>query len=65
MAVEIATNPVFRAKKPRPLGTLLRWFRSYNPWDSTTDGKRFLVPAPKSGPEPYTVVLNWQAGLKK
>jgi len=24
------------------------------------------VPATKSGrPEPYTVVLNWQAGLKK
>jgi eukaryotic-like serine/threonine-protein kinase len=65
MAVEIATNPVFRAKKPRPLGTLLRSFGRYNPWDSTTDGKRFLAPAPKSGPEPYTVVLNWQAGLKK
>jgi poly(3-hydroxybutyrate) depolymerase len=35
-------------------------------WDSTADGKRFLVLAPKSGkPEPYTVVLNWQSALKK
>ena len=36
-----------------------------SPWDSTADGKRFLAAAAKSGPEPYTVVLNWQAGLKK
>jgi hypothetical protein len=35
-------------------------------WDSTADGKRFLVATPVMGkPEPYTVVLNWQAGLKK
>ena len=25
-------------------------------WDSAADGKRFLVPTTKSGPEPYTVV---------
>jgi hypothetical protein len=35
-------------------------------WDFAADGKRFLVAAPKSrSPEPYTVVLNWQSGLKK
>lgn len=36
-------------------------------WDVTADGKKFLVPVP-SGPQsrtPNTVVLNWQAELKK
>jgi Tol biopolymer transport system component len=65
MAVEIATNPTFRAGKPKPLGTLFRTLQSHLPWDSTADGKRFLAAAGKSGSEPYTVVLNWQVGLKK
>lgn len=35
-------------------------------WAPAPDGRRFLVAVPKSsGPEPYTVVLNWQASLKK
>ena len=34
-------------------------------WDSAANGKHFLRVATKSGPQPYTVVLNWQAGLKK
>ena len=59
MAVEIATKPAFRAGNPQSLGSLP------GAWDSATDGKRFLVLASKSGPQPYTVVLNWQAGLKK
>jgi Tol biopolymer transport system component/predicted Ser/Thr protein kinase len=67
MAVEIATSPAFRAGKPRPVGP------SPDPqrpvplglWDSTADGKFFLAPPVKSRPEAYTVVLNWQAGLKK
>ena len=63
MAVEIATSPVFRAGKPQPLGLVIPQGAG---WDATGDGKRFLVAAPKSSrPEPYTVVLNWQAGLKK
>jgi len=63
MAVEITTSPVFRAGKPRPLGLVIPRGAG---WDATGEGKRFLVAAPKSGkPEPYTVVLNWQAGLKK
>jgi hypothetical protein len=61
MAVEIATNPVFKPGNPRPLGV-----SPLGTWDSAADGKRFLVAAPKSSePEPFTVVLNWQAGLKK
>jgi len=62
MAVEITTNPEFRPGKPMPLG-----FAAANgaPWDCTADGRRFLVAVPKSkGPESYTMILSWQAGLK-
>ena len=65
MAVEIATTPTFQAGPPQPLGTLLRGLWRDIPWDPTADGRRFLAPAAKSGSEPYTVVLNWQATLKK
>jgi hypothetical protein len=70
LAVEIATNPVFRAGKPQSLGVLTFVYGNVNIafgslWDSSADGRRFLVSVPKSGPQPYTVVLNWQAGLKK
>src|SRR6266404_571611 len=66
MAVEIATNPEFKPGKPQPLG----FSAGDATWDCTADGRRFLVAAPKmapksKGPEPYTVILNWQAGLKK
>jgi len=65
MAVEIATNPEFRPGKPQPLG-----FLAGAEWDCTADGRRFLVAVPKTTgkgdrPEPYTVILNWQASLKK
>jgi Tol biopolymer transport system component/predicted Ser/Thr protein kinase len=60
LAVEIATNPAFRAGPPQPLGLLTSAL-----WDSAADGRRFLSLANKSEPQPYTVVLNWQAGLKK
>jgi len=62
MAVEIATTPEFKPGKPQPLG--IPPFLS--PRIATADGQRFLMPVPKSNkPEPYTVVMNWQAGLKK
>ena len=60
MAVEIATNPVFQAGTPQPLGILPN-----AAWDAARDGKRFLGLANRSAPQPYTVILNWQAGLKK
>ncbi len=67
LAVDIATNPAFRAGNPRPLGgstfagqTLYGWL-----WDSSADGRRFLRLATQSGPQSYSVVLNWQTGLKK
>jgi serine/threonine protein kinase/Tol biopolymer transport system component len=36
-------------------------------YDATGDGQRFLVitPVEESSPSPFTVVLNWTAGLKK
>jgi Tol biopolymer transport system component len=60
LAVEIATNPAFRTGNPQPLGLL-----TFASWDSAADGRRFLSLANNSGPQSYTVVLNWQAGLKK
>jgi eukaryotic-like serine/threonine-protein kinase len=67
MAVEIATNPEFRPGKPQPLGFAGGTGAAPDyMWDSTADGRRFLVAAPKSnGPEAYTVILNWQASLKR
>ena len=60
MAVEIATIPSFRAGIPHPLGS-----SPFRAWDSAADGKRFIAPGIKRGQQPATVVLNWQAGLKK
>ena len=64
MAVEVSTSGVFQAGVPKvlfkvPGGVLF--------WDATPDGKRFLMAAPSSGsaPPPFSVVLNWQAALKK
>jgi hypothetical protein len=63
MAVEVTTSPVFQVETPKPLfqtppGTLGM---------ATLDGKRFMlaVPVEQSTPSPWTVVLNWQAGLTK
>jgi hypothetical protein len=68
LAVEIATNPVFQAGKPQPLGVLTPAFVNSvgsSTWESAEDGRRFLRVATSGGPQSYTVVLNWQAGLKK
>jgi Tol biopolymer transport system component len=63
-AVEVSTNPIFKAGVPNPLfgvpqGVLF--------WDASPDGKRFLIPvhARSSATPKFVVVLNWQAGLKK
>jgi len=36
-------------------------------WDLSPDGKRFLLPAPPNSGRviPFTVIVNWAAGLKK
>jgi len=65
MSAEISTKPVFQSLPGKVLFQL--------PSASTTapavtaDGKRFLatLPVSQSGPQQFTVVQNWQAGLKK
>jgi Tol biopolymer transport system component len=66
MAVDIDTSKGFQAGTPRRMfsapGTTLT-----SGWDLSPDGKRFLLVAqPGTGRTiPFTVVLNWAAGLKK
>jgi hypothetical protein len=71
MAVPVKPGSSFEAGTPQALfgpivarlGALYQFF--YQP---TADGQRFMVNEPAgaaSGPPPLTVVLNWQAGLKR
>jgi eukaryotic-like serine/threonine-protein kinase len=66
MAVEVTTNPVFQAGAAKLLFQAPQQ-TSVTVGDYTVDGKRFLflAPAGQTAPAPFTVVLNWQAGLKK
>jgi len=61
MAVEVTTDKAFQAGLPR------RLFNSAP--DVSADGKRFLYGAiggsGTTAQTPFTVVLNWQAALKK
>jgi eukaryotic-like serine/threonine-protein kinase len=65
MAVDIDTSRGFRAGAPRRLFTAPPTFLAG--WDLAPDGKRFLFLTAPSGTraEPFTVVLNWAAALKK
>jgi len=72
MAVDTTTNPAFQVGAPKVLFTVPIWggARFVTRYDVTGDGKRFLVNAltsetTASASTPITVVLNWQAGLKK
>jgi dipeptidyl aminopeptidase/acylaminoacyl peptidase len=64
MVVDVNTSGVFQAGIPKPLFKVPSGLVY---WDATSDGKRFLMPAPSAtnASAPLTVVLNWQAGLKK
>jgi Tol biopolymer transport system component len=64
MAVEVTSGQDFQVATPTPLfqtspGAIVG--------DVTADGKRFLLVTPvgTSASVPFTVVLNWTAGLKK
>jgi len=66
MAVGVSTNTVFEAGTPKLL------FQRPQPTsrtvgDYTLDGKQFFFPTSteQTAQAPFTVVLNWQAGLKK
>jgi Tol biopolymer transport system component len=54
-------RPLFRAQILGAGPTIELWR-----WDVAPDGQRFLmITPPAESPSPITVVLNWQAGLKK
>ena len=64
MAVEIDTSKGFQAGTPRPMFGSASTTQT---WDISPDGKRFLIAGPPNAGRviPFTVVLNWAAGLKK
>ena len=66
MTVEVNTSGVFQAGIPKALFKVPRGVLF---WDVSADGKRFLMAASSAttaaAQPPFTVVLNWQAELKK
>jgi hypothetical protein len=70
MAVDVSTSPTFRSATPHALfsssGLVTGDSRRFQ-YDVTGDGKRFLLIAPVEGgtPDAATVVLNWDAPLRK
>jgi serine/threonine protein kinase/Tol biopolymer transport system component len=73
MVVDVRENTAnFQASTPRMLfkttAVLTDHFGFHYEYDVTTDGQRFLVNepvTPANQPSPLTVVLNWQAALKR
>ena len=72
MAVDVTTDPEFTVKTPKALFPTPIWGPPMfvTRYDVTGNGKKFLInalrPAGTGTPSsPITVVLNWQAGLKK
>ena len=67
MAVDIDTSKGFQAGTPRRMFASPVVAAPTVRWDVSPDGKRFLFAAPPSATHviPFTVVLNWAAGLKK
>lgn len=65
----MSTEPVFQAATPRRLFTspLIPFSQFFFQYDVTRDGKRFVMIVPVEGavPAPVTVVLNWEAALRK
>lgn len=64
MAVEVSTGATFHAETP---ATMFRIPLGASIGDLSPDAQRFLsvVPAGATAMTPFTVVLNWTAGLKK
>jgi hypothetical protein len=69
MSVDVSANPAFHPGIPKPLfKTKALRLPDRMIWDVSSDGKKFLLPIPvgaNNAATPLTVVLNWQAGLKK
>jgi Tol biopolymer transport system component len=66
MSADVSTDPDFHAGSAQFLFQAPAQIR-VTEGDYTVDGKRFLFVAPPEQPTetPFTVVLNWQAGMKK
>jgi Tol biopolymer transport system component len=69
MVVDVKTNPTFESGTPRALFPTLA-INTNNQmfqYDVTKDGQRFFIitPSPSATATPATVVLNWQAGLRR
>jgi Tol biopolymer transport system component len=70
MVVDVAPGSILKMSVPRVLFSPPIWAggsaMEVHRWDVTADGQRFLIPTLTQGTAaPFTVVLNWQAGLKK
>jgi Tol biopolymer transport system component len=66
MGVDIDTSKGFQAGTPKRMFIAPSTALAQS-WDLSPDGKRFLFAAPPGSGRvvPFTVVLNWAAGLKK
>jgi serine/threonine protein kinase len=68
MAVDVNTSgSVIHLGIPHGLFQTVGIQRDYGPYDVTADGKKFLLNSGnlKEGSDPFTLVLNWPAELKK
>ena len=69
MAVPVKIASSFEAGPPAPLPLTAPYNGGGSSYVPTRDGQRFLVNVPVGGEAavapPITVVLNWQAGLRK
>jgi Tol biopolymer transport system component len=72
MAVDVTTTPAFKVGTSKVLFAAPIWSgaRFVSRYDVTADGQKFLINAlpaetDSTGSAPITVVLNWEAGLKR
>jgi Tol biopolymer transport system component len=70
MAADVVAGPRLKVSEPHLLFAPPVWAggrsNQVHRWDASADGQRFLIPTLAQGySAPITVVLNWQAGLKK
>jgi hypothetical protein len=72
MAVDVTRGPVLKAGVPEPLFRAPVDHRSGKQgllepfaWAVTSDGERFLINTRKTASQAVTVVLNWDAELRK
>ena len=67
MAAQVKSESPFQVSVPQQLFQTDIKFAVGFPYAVTRDGSRFLIntPAEAANPAPFTVALNWTAGLKK